>query len=294
MVAGDTHCTITAILFFVASLLNIIYEEAFSKNGALDSRGDQDVLSMNAFAIGDVFARRAELRGLEIAAGACKTLAWIFLCIVMVRLAIMFATQRKQVVSLSVALGTMVMVGAFTETTSTLLYLGMVRRLDSITQSYNLDAWLETDVESSSNGEFDQIGWKTLELIRNAMTGLVLFIDSAEFVLLAGIVIAVAVAVFQTGSFSNEWAATGLLISLLSIVEFVIANIAFVDVVSFGQVAVTLSAVNQMVLLPFWLLWLGCMLPAEMECLKDINATSIRRDSASRLGAVWAQERRSC
>jgi hypothetical protein len=125
---------------------------------------------------------------------------------------------------------------------------------------FNLDNW----ITASSN---DQIGWRALELTHIVTYGLVSFIDSFEWILLFLIFVLVHISVkrwrrtVDTTTFGACWNALGLFIALMCLLDFVAEILRLEGFRTFGQIAFWYSAVNRLLLIPTWLLLLGCRLP---------------------------------
>lgn len=114
----------------------------------------------------------------------------------------------------------------------------------------------------------DGLGWKSLELMNTVSTGMVSLIDSVEFVLLAAIMVTMYMAVRQGASFSKAWTYLGLGMAGISLLQFILA-ISSMD--TFGMINsfnVALMAINQVILFPIWLVWLGLQ-------MKDLNESGI-------------------
>jgi hypothetical protein len=160
--------------------------------------------------------------------------------------------------------------GSFAELLSRLLSLGSVNALGWMAGSFNLDNWNVTSTEN------DEIGWRTLQMIDIAINGLLLWIDAVEYLFLSGILILFLISIRSTEGykmFGMRWAYFGMVMACLGIIEFSCAILRFENWTRFSSLGFIINVLNQIVLFPVWLLWLGCQLPkAEAMALSRATA----------------------
>lgn len=148
--------------------------------------------------------------------------------------------------------------GSFSELLSRLLALGSFNALGWMAGSFNLDDW---NVTSTAN---DAIGWRTLQMIDIAVNGLLLWIDAVEYLFLSGILILLLVSIRTTEGyklFGMRWAYFGVFMALLGVIEFACAILRFENWITFSSIGFIINVLNQIILFPVWLIWLGRQLP---------------------------------
>jgi len=105
----------------------------------------------------------------------------------------------------------------------------------------------------------DATGWRTLEMITVSSNGMMLWVDSIEFLFISGIMLFLFISVrkSQAKYFKMSWARLGVFIGLLSIVDFGFSVVRFRNLHTYGVIEVSLRAFNRFFLYPIWLLWLS-------------------------------------
>jgi hypothetical protein len=179
--------------------------------------------------------------------------------------------------------------GSFAELLSRLLALGSNNALAWMASSFNLDDWnVMVASNSTTNGNLnDEIGWRTLQMIDIAVSGLLLWIDAMEYLFLAGILILLAFSIRTDNQlFGKRWARFGVLMAVLGIIEFTFAILRFENWGLFSTFGALINILNQLVLFPVWLIWLGRQLPKaeeERDAAKNASANAVTESSDSML-----------
>lgn len=125
-----------------------------------------------------------------------------------------------------------------------------------------------------SNQDYDEdgLGWKTLELLNAVSNGMISIIDWVEYILIAAIMVTLFFAVRRGAALPKKLTYFGLVIAVISCLQLIMA-IAAVDTWSVSnRIATALMAINQVVLLPIWLVWIGVQ-------MKDLNESGIEISS---------------
>ena len=178
--------------------------------------------------------------------------------------------------------------GSFAELASRLLALGGNNALTWMASSFNLDDWdvmtnNSTTSFSSNGGNLDDmIGWRVLEMIGIAMTGLILWIDAVEYLFLSGILIILAFSVRTDNQlFTRKWAKLGVVLAVLGILDFALAILRFESWGVFSTIGGLINILNQLILFPVWLIWLGRQLPkAEATRSAEKNVSAVVTESS--------------
>ena len=128
---------------------------------------------------------------------------------------------------------------------------------------------LDEDGEDAPHS--DGLGWKTLEILRKTLRGLLSWMTSMEFLFLAIICITTFIGVRRSNKLSKAWANAGLVLSILSLTEFVADMIGFRHHIEWMETAIVVGSVNRMILLPLWLMWLGALIHKETPVVEAEN-----------------------
>jgi len=251
----DITCLLAAVLFFVANLLQIIYY------GLERTREDLafTASALDPDAIESEWTWRIDHKPQFLAAGILNGLAWFFFAFPMIQLAWVLSQRGSKSLWLHVAIALLVLAGSFTEWISRFMYIGSSMATELVVTQFNLDNWGNPD---------DGVGWKTLEVVNTVTTGLVAFVDAFEWIALFFILMFVHISVrrwrvYDVSTFGACWNVLGLFISLLSLCDFVAEILRVSDgSMVYADIAFWYSGANRLVLIPVWLLMLGCQLPA--------------------------------
>lgn len=252
----DLSCLLAAILFFTGNTLLLVFygKEARREHFDLDLYHALDPTYLQ-----EEWKFYEQYRGEWLSAGIINGLAWFFFTFPMVQLSWILSHRGSKSLWMHVAIAILALVGAFTEWISRFLYMGAAMAMRLLINDFNLDNW----ISANSN---DQIGWRTLEVTHIVVRGLILYIDSFEWICLFFIMVFVHVSVrqwrvFDSVTFGACWNSLGLFIGLLSILDFVSEILRLDGFQIFGPIAFWYGSVNRLLLIPLWLIWLGIRLP---------------------------------
>eukprot|EP00339_Tiarina_fusa_P006895 CAMPEP_0117014352 /NCGR_PEP_ID=MMETSP0472-20121206/11659_1 /TAXON_ID=693140 ORGANISM="Tiarina fusus, Strain LIS" /NCGR_SAMPLE_ID=MMETSP0472 /ASSEMBLY_ACC=CAM_ASM_000603 /LENGTH=275 /DNA_ID=CAMNT_0004717889 /DNA_START=252 /DNA_END=1079 /DNA_ORIENTATION=+ len=250
----DFTCVIAALLFFTgnAILLAFYIREAGREHFDYDEYTNLDVETLRA-----EWDFREQHRPKVLAAGIINGLAWFFFAFPMIQLAWILSQRGSKSLWLHISIAVLALVGSFTEWISRLLYIGASMAGLLIKNDFELDTWVQQN---------DGIGWKALEVSHVMTQGLIIFIDAFEWICLFIILVFVHISVRRWRShdsvtFGACWNSLGLFIGLLCLLDFVAEVLRLDGFKLFGQIAFWYAAVNRLILIPMWLLMLGCRLP---------------------------------
>jgi hypothetical protein len=252
----DITCVLAALLFFTGNLLLLIF---YAKEAKRDHYDYDTYIQLDPEYIQTEWEFRIEHRPKFLAAGLINGLAWFFFSFPIIQLAWILSQRGSKSLWLHIAIAILALVGSFTEWISRLLYIGSSMATELLVKEFNLDNWV-----SSNSG--DGVGWRSLEVTHIVTSGLILFIDAFEWIALCLILILVHISVrrwrvHDSVTFGACWNSIGLFIALLSLLDFVSEILRLDGFKLFGQIAFWYAAANRLILLPLWLLMLGCRLP---------------------------------
>jgi hypothetical protein len=248
-------CVLSALLFMAGNALLITYYVREYNRPHFDY---DTYVSLDPAYIQEEWEFRIEHRPKYLAAGLLNAFAWFFFMFPMVQLSWILSQGGAKWISLHLAIGLLALAGSFTEWISRFLYIGTTMATELLATQFNLDAWITTD---------DQIGWRSLEVTHVVTYGLVSFIDAFEWIILFIIFTLVHISVkrwrrqVDSTTFGACWNALGLFVALFCLLDFIAEVMRLVGFTSFGKIAFWYSSVNRLLLLPGWLLLLGCRLP---------------------------------
>lgn len=252
----DLTCLLAAILFFTGNTLLLVFYAKEAKRAHFD---EELYHALDPTYLQQEWAFYSQYRGQWLSAGIINGLAWFFFTFPMVQLAWILSHRGSQSLWLHVAIAILALIGAFTEWISRFLYMGAAMAMRLLVDDFNLDNW----ISANSN---DQIGWRALEVTHIVVRGLILYIDSFEWICLFFIMVFVHVSVrqwrvFDGITFGACWNSLGLFIGLLSILDFVSEILRIDGFQIFGPIAFWYGSVNRLILIPLWLIILGRRLP---------------------------------
>ena len=212
-----------------------------------------------------------------------------FFISIVVKVAWIQSNFGTRMMGLHISVVVLALGGSFAELLSRLLALGSNNALAWMASSFNLDDWnVMVASNSTTNGNLnDEIGWRTLQMIDIAVSGLLLWIDAMEYLFLAGILILLAFSIRTDNQlFGKRWARFGVLMAVLGIIEFAFAILRFENWGLFSSLGALINILNQLVLFPVWLIWLGWQLPKaeeERDAAKNASANAVTESSDSML-----------
>ncbi|KAL3902950.1 MAG: hypothetical protein SGARI_005598 [Bacillariaceae sp.] len=234
-------CVLSALLFMAGNALLITYYVREFNRPHFDY---DTYVSLDPDMIQQEWDFRIEHRPKYLAAGILNALAWFFFMFPIIQLAWILSQGGSKWISLHIC-------------------------IELLVTQFNLDSWITTD---------DQIGWRSLEVTHIVTYGLVTFIDAFEWILLFVIFTLIHISVkrwrrqVDSTTFGACWNALGLFVALFSLLDFVAEILRIIGFSTFGKIAFWYSSVNRLLLLPGWLLLLGCRLPVAGVKLNQYNA----------------------
>ena len=262
----DLTCLLSAILFFVANLLFLIYYGKESQRAHFDIDNYKD---LNTQLIQDEWDWRIKHRPQYLAAGFLNALAWFTFCFPLIQLAWILSMRGTKSLWLHVTIGVLALAGSLTEWISRFLFIGSSLATQLLYKKFTLNNWIS---------ENDGIGYKVLEVTYIAVSGLTWFIDAFEWLAIFVIMVLIHVSVrrwrlFDQSSFGGCWNAVGLFIALLSLLDFIAEVLRLDGFIIFSPIAIWYGTVNRLILLPYWLFVLGRSLPyAQLKLIETMGA----------------------
>eukprot|EP00934_Nitzschia_sp_Nitz4_P008533 Nitzschia sp. Nitz4//scaffold45_size130396//103795//104607//NITZ4_003468-RA/size130396-processed-gene-0.200-mRNA-1//1//CDS//3329552455//8523//frame0 len=259
---------LSALLFFTANLMIIIY---YAKDKHRDFDFDT-YKTLDPDYIQEQWDFRMDHRAKWFIASILNTCAWFFFCFPMVQFSFVMSRRGSTSLGLHVAIAILTVFGSFTECMSRFLYMGAEMSTKMLVQDFNLDNWI-------SDNSDDKLGWRCLEVTHIIVRGLILLVDSFEWIAIFFIMVLVHISVrrwrlVDHETFGAAWNSLGLFIGLLALLDFC-AEVAQLDGFGvFRKIAFWYSMVNRLVLLPLWLLVLGWKLPYAAMKLNEGNASA--------------------
>jgi len=200
---------------------------------------------------------RRHWKAFEISAGFINALAWFIFTIPVMQMAWILSLGGKRGLWMHATIVALAMFGSFTEFIARLFYVGISGVTEWITKAVNLDDW---------NSAGDGMGWRTLETCHMVTSGMVIWVDAFEWLCLCGILTLIYISargLMSSPAYSAHldlgrcWTHLGLFIGLLSLVDFVANVLRFESFGSFSTIAMIISILNRLLLLPLWLFCFG-------------------------------------
>jgi hypothetical protein len=387
---GDCHCLIAAALFMIGNFLTFYQDLALHRElFYMDAEEKVYYNDLQPLRLAATWTARFDNDNLQTAAIFVTSFAWIFLAIVLIKLAWVVSAKGTVAIGSSATIVVLALAGSLAELLANLLFLGTNKAMIYIVQTYELNNWIalngsgfdndnnntnpdrrflqgeagtdnstandgadEDDDEARqaalagenagafagrdnddhydeqedladygdtfvdyaddnagddagddqnnfdfesirddpdddefqidgdfSNSEYneDGLGWKTLELAYVTSKGMLQLIDSVEFILLAAILVTIFLAVRRGGaSFSKAWTYLGLVMAFVAIIQFGLAVSAYEMWDRQNRIAAILLAINHVILLPIWLVWLGWQMKDAAESSMDVSVAAMK------------------
>ena len=205
---------------------------------------------------------RRDNQALEMAGGFINAFAWLLLAIPMVQTSVILSRGGTRKLSLHMFIGVLIISGCAMEFLARFMHLGQANWGAWLSNEYNLENWATT-----TSG--DNIGWRVLETSHLVTFGTVIWIDSFEYLCLGFALVLLYASVNSLPSggpmISRSLAGFGLFIGLFSLADFVAGVLRLEDWSTFRVLTLLISVINQLVLLPIFLLVLGRQLPQAMR-----------------------------
>jgi hypothetical protein len=201
------------------------------------------------------------LEFLRVAHGLVHVLAWCITTTVLFRAAWIQSSKGTKNVGLHASIAFLGAAIAVVELIVRLISHGSAMALQFMATDFNMENWYEID--GLAQGQQDQIGWKVLEVLTTAGKGMLLWVDTIEYFLLATILVLLFVSTKgQASPLSTSWSCFGLGIAFLCILDIVAEILRFTSWNTFVQLSFWISTANRIVFFPNWILWLGVQLAA--------------------------------
>ena len=257
-------CWVSAITFIASSCLSIVLMA--ERHG--QSFNTEEYTSLLPENIEQSWINRYDVKGIWYAAAFVNAFFWIIFCIPIIEMAWILSRSGTQSLALNVGICIFVLGGAFTEWLSHLFWIGMTASSFSLSQYFNLDQWIRSDVAANLGvpSDGDGIGWRDLELNHVLTSGLIWIVDSFEWVCLGGIFTFSFFSVYnwrkeELTTFSPRWNALGLFIGLLAFIEFAAEIVRFEGFKLATPIVLLYASLCRIILIPAWILSLGFQLP---------------------------------
>jgi len=266
----DVTCLLTVVFRLTSDVLRIVqFAKRMNSNNIAFSQ--ENMYALNPTYLQSQWESRSF--ALDTTAAIFSALSWLFLCIPILQISWFLSGGGKRGIASFTMVVVLAVTGSLCELISSLMVVGANSALNWISTDFELEEW------DLVNNQPDGTGWKVLEMIRLCMTGMLLWIDSFEWICLFGILTLLAIKVrsenknVQEGSavFGNKWAALGLAIGLFSIFEFITEIMRMWNWQLFASVSKIISAINLIILLPIWLIVLGRQLPIARAAFEGIK-----------------------
>jgi hypothetical protein len=252
----DITCLLSAIFFFAANMLTIIYYAQETRRDHYDEQKQKD---FDPEYIKLEWDWRTGKRPLYLSASIINALAWFSFTFPIIQLAWILSRRGKHRVGMHIAIAALAVAGSLTEWISRFLYIGSSMATKLITDEFNLENWISDD-------SGDDLGWRTVEMVDYVARGLYWYVDAFEWLAFFFIMIMVHISVntwrkTDGTTFGNCWNALGLFIALFSVLDFAAEILRLKKLKTFAQIAFWYAAANRMVFIPSWLIILGLRLP---------------------------------
>lgn len=266
----EFSCVLAAVCLIAGNILKIVYYANLFR----DNHGKFDwetYTTLDPDFIATEWEIRMSRHSLFLASGFLNTLGWLFLAYPIMQMAWILSKRGSRALVLNIVIGLLALAGGITELISNFTWLGISYMSEYVAYLYGLN---------NNGGDFlvrpdaateDGYGWRVLEMTHIVARGFITYVDSFEWIALAGVFIFTFASVRgwlmqdQT-SFGSRWNTMGLFIGFVCILEFVAEILRFEENMRsssriFGVVSLIYAVLNRIVFIPAWILSLGVMIP---------------------------------
>lgn len=217
------------------------------------------------------------LEFLRVLHGIVHVIAWCLTATVLFRSAWLQSSKGTRRVGLHASVAFLGAAIAVVELLVRMLAHGSAMALTFMATDFDMENWF--GIRGLGEGQQDYIGWKVLEVLTIAGKGMLLWVDTVEYLLLATILVFLFISTKgQASPLSTSWSCFGLGIAFLCVVDIVAEILRFTDWNTFVQISFWISTVNRIVLFPNWILWLGVQLAAVPHALKQDSVVNMQDD----------------
>lgn len=266
----EISCVLAAVFLMTGNILKIV----FYANVFRDNHGTFDwetYTTLDPDFIAAQWETRISRHNLFLAAGFMNTLGWLFLTYPIMQMAFILSKQGSRCIRLNIVIGLLALAGGITELISNFVWLGITYMSEYMVYLYGVNPnegdWLSRPDITDSDG----YGWRVLEMTHIVCRGFIIYVDSFEWIALAGVFVTTFISVRgwlredQT-SFGSRWNTLGLFIAFVCILEFVAEILRFEESMRFssqifGIVSIIYAVLNRIIFIPAWILSLGVMIP---------------------------------
>jgi len=274
----DLACLAAAAFFLAGGACSIAYQVKL-RNAEHFDYGLFTLL--NPTYIQADWRHRRGLIPLEIASGFINAFAWLLLAMPLIQLVIVLSRGGTRKLSLHMFIAVLILAGATMEFLARFMHLGQSNWGYWLSTEYNLNNW----VTASSD---DQIGWRVLETSHLVTFGTVIWIDSFEYLCLGCALVCIYASVnsLPPGGpmISRALAGFGLFIGLFSMADFVSGVLRLEDWSTFRTLTLLISVINQLILIPIFLLVLGMQLP---KAVREHKASEVATNGSVQRSRHW-------
>mmetsp|Transcript_40515 Transcript_40515/g.97793 ORF Transcript_40515/g.97793 Transcript_40515/m.97793 type:complete len:283 (+) Transcript_40515:102-950(+) len=263
----DGSCFFAAVFFVLSGIFRTIlfgrrHGSHSESNFSLMKAMDGDYLRTQWTDIDGV------LHSLRIVQSIMHILAWVITATVLFRAAWLQSSRGTSSMGLHCSIAFLGSTVAIVELLVHMLMLGSMMALQWMASDFTMENWYEIDGLGSD--QQDLIGWKVLEVVSISAHGMLLWVDTIEYFLLATVLILLFISTKgQASPLSTSWSCFGLFIAILCILDVASEVLRFTNWRLFSQVCFWISTANRCILFPNWLMWLGVQLAVAPTAMKQ-------------------------
>mmetsp|Transcript_1446 Transcript_1446/g.2000 ORF Transcript_1446/g.2000 Transcript_1446/m.2000 type:complete len:285 (+) Transcript_1446:138-992(+) len=265
MICGiDGVCFLSAMLFLVSNALKITETIKYFYRADGDYH---DWKTLNPVQLESRWKFHNEHRGIYLGEGIVNIVTWFIFCSPILQVAWILSRGGKRRVGLHAFMALAVIGGSFVELVAKLMVMGREQIMYFLIDKFNTDKWIQ------STSTEDHVGIRVIEVCFILVRGLNLWVDAFEWLSIMFITFAIyrSVNSMNDPPFSHGWAAFGVTVGAMALVDFVADILRLTDYGTYQDVAILISFLNTVFLLPIWILWLGRLLPRVRPQHKEEN-----------------------
>ena len=272
--------TLSALCFFIGNVLIVYYmnEQRKTNNDGSSSSTRKSFMDFDPETIESRFEERLAGSNILTVGRLMNVVGWMLLCAPVIHLAWILSHKGNNRMGLHLTIGLLALMGSFTEWIARFLSFGQTMAIRTmVNEEWNLSNWIPEDPEQN-----DGTGWQALEMSFIVTHGLVWYVEAIEFIILAAMMLFLAWSMsgfkaierpLGERTFGNLFICWTVVVSLLALTDFILQVLVFVNVTRgpLLKFSYLVAIISRGLLLPVWLIILGCKLPAAQQQLQTFQ-----------------------
>jgi len=207
-----------------------------------------------------IWVERADTRLLDVDISISSALAWFSFVMPVTQAAFLLSEGGTRLTGLHISIVALVLGASMSELLSHMMNIGMFGAIRWMVNDFNLSDW-----GVSANG-VDGVGFRVVEMLYIMGKGIVVWVDSFEWLALSAITFFISLSVKndrkEVPTFSSYFGGLSAVITIFSFVTFASNVFQLTQFTTWVPLTLTTLILNSFILLPLWLWNLSTAIPA--------------------------------